>query len=77
MFDNLLLEQAAELIVALAADTEELDLLALVHQGQRPLARQAHDRGVERAGQAAFACADQKQMHLILSGACEQHRRAG
>src|SRR5437899_3094347 len=39
MFDDLPFELAAELLIALAADTEEFHLLALVHQGKRTLAR--------------------------------------
>ena len=56
---------------------KNLDLFALVDQRQRALAGQAHDRGVEGAGQAALAGADQQQMHLILAGAGQQRRRAG
>ena len=77
MFDDLLVELAAELLVALAADAEELDLFALGDQRQRALARQTHDRGVEGARQAALAGADQQQMHLILAGTGQQRRRAG
>jgi Zn-dependent M28 family amino/carboxypeptidase len=58
VLDDLLLEGAAQLLVALAADAEELDLFALVHQRQRALARQPHDRRVEGAAQAALAGAD-------------------
>src|SRR6185437_4723532 len=61
ILDDLLLEGPAELLKSLAADTEELDLLALVHQRQRALAGKAHDRGIERPRQAAFAGADQQQ----------------
>ncbi len=77
MLDDLLVEGAAELLVALAADAEEFDLLALGHQRLRAFARQTHDRGIEGAGQAALAGADQQQMNLILAGAGEQRRRAG
>ena len=77
MLDDLLVEGAAQLLVALAADAEELDFFALVDQRQRALAGQTHDRGVEGAGQAALAGADQQQMHLILAGAGQQRRRAG
>ena len=77
MLDDLLLEGAAQLLVALAADAEEFDLLALGHQRQRALAGETHDRGIEGAGQAALAGADQQQMHLVLAGAGQQRRRAG
>ena len=77
VFDDLLVEVAAQLLVALAADAEELDLFALVHQRLRALAGEAHDRGIECAAQTAFAGADQEQMHLILAGAGQQRRRAG
>src|SRR6202140_215334 len=62
ILDDLLFEGAAQLLEALAADAEEFNLFALVHQRQRALAGETHDRGVERAGQAAFPGADQKQM---------------
>src|SRR5665213_3289505 len=75
VFDDLLFEVAAQLLKTLAADAEELDLFALVDQRQRALAGQPHDRGIERAGQAALAGADQQQMHLILAGAGQQHRQ--
>src|ERR1700687_5290214 len=54
IFHDLLLEGAAQLLKALAADTEELDLFALTDQRQRALAGQPYDRRVERAAQAAF-----------------------
>ena len=76
MTDDLLVEVTAQLLVALAADAEELDRLALVHQRQCALARETDDRGIESAGQAALAGADQQQVNLILAGADEQ-RRAG
>src|SRR5665213_1058008 len=59
-FHDLLFEGAAQLLKALAADAEEFHLFALVHQRQRALAGEPHDRGVEGARQAAFAGADQK-----------------
>ena len=77
MLDDLLLEQAAELLVALAADAEEFHFLALRDQRLGALARQAHDRGVESAGQAALAGADQQQVNLVPAGAGEQRRRTG
>ncbi len=74
-FDDLRGVEPAQLIVALAADAEELDLLALGHQRIRALAREPHDRGVERAAQAALGGADQKQMHVVAAGAAQQPRR--
>src|SRR3989440_825887 len=65
VLDDVLFEGPAELLVALAADAENLDLFALADQRQRALARQTHDRGIEGAGQAAFAGTDQQQVHLI------------
>ena len=50
--------QAAQLLVALAADAEELDLLALGHERVGALAREPHDRRIERAAQAALGGAD-------------------
>src|SRR5271166_5714000 len=76
MLDDLLLEQAAELLIALAADAEELDVFALGHQRQRALARKAHDRGVEGARQAALAGANEQQVNLVLAGARQERRRA-
>ena len=38
MLDDVLLEGSAELLVALAADAENLDLFALAEQRQRALA---------------------------------------
>ena len=69
VLDDLLVEQAAELLIALAADAEEFHFLALRHQRLRALAREAHDRGVESAGQAALAGADQQQVNLVPAGA--------
>ena len=66
---------ALELLVALAPDAEELDLLALRDQRIGALARQPHDRRVERAAQAALGGADQQQMHAVAAGAAQQRRR--
>src|SRR5687768_8120586 len=74
VIDDLLLEGTAQLLEAFAADAEEFHLFALVHQSQRALAGEPHDRRVEGAGQAALAGADQEQMHLILAGAGQQRR---
>ena len=77
VLDDLLLEGSAELLVALAADAENLDLFALADQRLRALAGQAHDRRIEGAGKSALAGADQQQMHLIPAGAGQQRRGAG
>ena len=45
---------APELLVALAADAEELDLLAFGDQRIRPLTREPHDRRIERPAQPAL-----------------------
>ena len=74
MLDDLLLVEAAQLLVALAADAEELDLLPSAISGGA-LARQPHDRRVERAAQAALGGADHEQMHLVAAGAGQQRRR--
>src|SRR5262245_56918840 len=74
VLDDLLLVEAAQLLVALAADAEELDLLALGHQRVGALACEPHDRRVERAAQAALGGADQEQMHAVAAGAGEQPR---
>ena len=68
-FDDLFLVKSLELIVALAADAEELDLLAVLHQRVGALAGEPHDGGIERAAKAAFGRADQKQMHAVAAGA--------
>src|SRR5579862_2575180 len=73
--DDLLGIEPAQLIVALAADAEELDLFALGHQRVGALAGEPHDRGVERAAQTALGGADQQQMLLIAAGAAQQTRR--
>ena len=73
--DDLLRILAAELIGALAADAEDLDGLALADQRVDLLTRQANDRRVERAAQAALGGADHQQMDLILAGAGQQLRR--
>src|SRR3979411_883975 len=75
MLDDLLLVEAAELLVALAADAEKLDLLALGHQRIRALAREPDDCRIERATQAPLGGADQEQMHLLAAGSKQQPRR--
>src|SRR6202451_2610144 len=75
-FDDLLGIEPAQLIVTLAADAEEFDVLALGDQRIGALSGEPHDRGVERAAQAAFGGADQKQMLLVAAGATQQPRRS-
>ena len=58
---------AAQDVVALAADDEDLDRLAFGQQPPRILARQPRDRAVEGAGKAALAGADDEQMHVLLA----------
>ena len=73
--DDLARVKPAQLIVAFAADAEELDLLAFAHQRVGALAREPHDRGVERAAQAALGGADEQQMHVVAAGAAQEPRR--
>src|SRR5207344_1861641 len=75
VLDDVLLVEAAELLVTLAADAEELHLLAFGHQRIGALAREPHDRRVEGPAQAALGGADKKQMHLLIAGSREQPRR--
>ena len=75
MLDDLLLVVAAELLVALAADAEELDRLAVGDQRIGLLARKSHDRRVERPAQAALGGADEQQVHLVIAGAAQQRGR--
>src|SRR6266478_5291386 len=70
-------EVTPQLLETLAADAEEFDFLALGDQRISALAGQTHDRGIESAGQAAFAGANQQEMHLILAGPRQQRRRYG
>ena len=76
MLDDLAVELPAQLVVTFLADAEKFDGFALAHhQRQRVVARQPHDRGVERAAKAALARADDKQMGVVTAGAAEQRRR--
>ena len=63
---------AAELVGALAADAEDFEVLPCRRQRVDLLAREPHDRRVERAAQAALGGADHQQMHLVLAGAGQQ-----
>jgi hypothetical protein len=73
--DDLPRELAAQLVEALAADAEDLDLLTLADQRVGVLAREPHDRGIERPAQAALGGADYQQMHAVAAGAGEQPGR--
>ena len=44
--------KAMQLVAALAADHDQPDFLAGIGQLDDPLARSAHDRGIEAAGEA-------------------------
>src|SRR5262245_15607950 len=72
VLDDLLLVLAPQLLVALAADAEELDLLAFSGKHIRALACEPHDRRVERPAQAALGGTDHQQMHAIAAGAGEE-----
>src|ERR1700704_5036739 len=73
--DDLLLVDAFELVVALAADAQDLDLLALAGQRDDALAREPHDRRIERAAQAALGGAHHQEMDVGSAGAGEQAGR--
>src|SRR5262249_6009508 len=75
VLDDLLFVEPAKLLVALAADAKELHLLAFRHQRIRPLAREADDRRIERAAQAAFGGAYQQELHTVAAGSDQQSRR--
>src|SRR5713101_2913608 len=64
-----------QLLEALAADAEELDLLALGDERAGALAGKPHDRRVERPAQYALGRAHDQQVHLLASGAGEQFWR--
>src|ERR1019366_6862508 len=56
--DDLLAINPAQLVLALAADAEDLDVLALALQRIRLLAREPHNRRIERTAQAALGGTD-------------------
>ena len=64
--------RAAQLVVALLANADDLDSLAFGGQRVRLLARQTNDRRVERAAETAFAGADDEEVGLACAGADEQ-----
>jgi hypothetical protein len=63
----------AQDIVALAANGQDLDRLALRNELGGMVTRQARDGGIEATGQAAFTGGDHQQMHLVSTRAAEQH----
>src|SRR5665213_136564 len=67
--DDLPCIEPAEDIVALLADAQELDVLALCHQAPGVVARHARDRRIERARKTAIAGAHDEKMRLALPGA--------
>ncbi len=66
---------AAQDVVALLADADDLDRLAVGQQLADVVAREAGDLRVEAAAQAALGRADDQQMHVVLAGAGHQRRR--
>src|SRR4051794_11145481 len=71
VFDDVALVLAAQLLVALLADAEDLDLLAVSQKPVGVLAREPHDRRVERAAQTALGCAHEQEMHPVAAGAAQ------
>ena len=66
-------ELAAQDVVALLADADDLDRLALRRcSAVGVVARKARDRGVERAAEAALGGADDEQVASVGAGAGEQ-----
>src|SRR3990170_1497327 len=70
--DDLLFVLAAELLEPLAADAQELDLLALAAEHIGALAGKPHDRRVERAAQPALAGAHEQEVHLLAAGSGQE-----
>ncbi len=75
LIDDRLFMGAPELVVALLADAENLDRLALLRERVGAIARQAHDRSVESAAKPALAGADHEQVRLARAAAGKQRRR--
>src|SRR6185437_12079349 len=65
----------AQLVASLAADGNDPDVLAFRDQGRDPLARGAHDAGVEPTGEAAIRRRHDDKVALIAAIACKQQRR--
>jgi hypothetical protein len=74
-FDDLLGKGPAQLVIAFAADAEELDFLAFGGERGGALAGEPHNGGVERAAQPALGGADEEQMLLIAASAAEKPGR--
>ncbi|MNL46936.1 hypothetical protein D3C87_1696880 [compost metagenome] len=72
--NDVVLERTTQNVVALAADRQDLDCLALRDELQGMIARQTNDRGVETAGKAALAGGNDQEMNLILAGSGKQKR---
>ena len=70
-------EVAAQLLAALLADGQDLDGLALGEEAGGVGAREADDRRVEAAAEAALGGRDDQQVGVGAAGAAEQARRRG
>ena len=71
---TLALEGPAQGVIALLADAEDLDRLALAGEGVRVVAREAHDCGIEGAAQSALAGADDQQVNQVRAAADQKAR---
>src|SRR5215471_14161895 len=71
MADDELAHVTAQLVATLAADAEELDLLALVAQLAHLAPGGPHDGGVEAAAQAPVRGHDHDEMRLVAAVAGE------
>ena len=68
-------EVAAQYVVALLADGDDLHRLAVGQQPADVLARETGDLRVEAAAQPALGRADDQQMDVVLAGSGHQRRR--
>src|SRR5580704_10336582 len=75
--ENILLEQSLEDVVTLLADADEFDALAFADERIGAIAREARDRGIERAAQSTLGRADDQEMALVRSGAGKKRRSRG
>jgi hypothetical protein len=73
--DDLLGELATQDVVALLADADDLDRLALGHEPVGMVAGQTRDGGVERAAQTALGGAHDQQVNPVGPGAGQKTRR--
>jgi hypothetical protein len=64
---------ALQLVEALLADAQKLDLFAFRDQPEGVVAGEAHDRRIECAAKAALGRADDEEMDLVLP--CPDHQR--